>query len=297
MSDKTKGNLLLLLTAMLWGTGFIAQKLGNEVMPPITFNAVRQLLAGLVLTPVALLGFRRSGYFSPESNSNAQIVERRQRLTKAGILCGIFMLIGTMTQQMGLLTVSAGKSGFISSIYIVFTPLFSVIVGSRVKRRTVFCIALAMVGFAVMSLKGGLRSATAGDWLTLISAAGFAAQIVTVNCFVDKDNGVAISQLQFLFCGIAGLAIGIWAEHPAPESMLAAVPVLAYITIAPTTIGYTAQILGQKYTDASTAALIMSLEAVFATIFGAVFLQEIMSMRELAGAAIIFAATLIGQRE
>lgn len=282
---------------MLWGTGFISQKLGNEAMPPMTFNAVRQLMAAIVLTPVAMRGLRTSGYFSPKVSSRDQIEYRKKRLLKAGLICGIFMLIGTATQQIGLLTVSAGKSGFISSIYIVFTPLFSVIVGTKVNRKTVLCIVMAMMGFAVMSLKGGLGGATQGDWLTLVSAAGFAAQIVAVNCFVDKDNAVLISQAQFFFCGTAGLIIAVLAESPTLAAVFAGAPVLLYQTLVPTAGGYTLQIIGQKYTDSSTAALIMSLEAVFAMICGAIFLHEVMSIREIAGAAIIFAATLIGQKE
>ena len=287
----------MLLTAILWGSGFISQKLGNRVMPPMTFNAVRQLMAAVVLTPIVLRGLKASGYFSRESNTASQLDDRKKRAIKGGILCGIFMLIGTATQQIGLLTVSAGKSGFISSIYIVFTPLFSVIVGSKVKRRTVICIAIAMIGFAVMSLKDGISGATAGDWLTLVSAAGFAAQIVVVNQFVDKDNAVLLSQLQFLFCGAAGLVVALLMEGPAWAGVLAGIPVLLYQTFVPTAGGYTLQIIGQKYTDSSTAALIMSLESVFAMIFGALFLHEIMSAREIAGAAIIFAATILGQRE
>lgn len=297
MSDKNKGNLILLLTAALWGTGFISQKLGNAVMPPMTFNAVRQLMAAIVLTPVAMRGLRTSGYLSPKLNTREQLDHRKKRLLKAGLFCGAFMLIGTATQQIGLLTVSAGKSGFISSIYIVFTPLFSVIVGSKVSRRTVLCIALAIFGFGVMSLQGGLGGATAGDWLTLVSAAGFAAQIVAVNCFVDKDNAILISQAQFFFCGIVGLVIALAAEGPTLAAVFAGIPVLLYQTFVPTAGGYTLQIIGQKYTDSSTAALIMSLEAVFAMICGALFLHEMMSAREIAGAAIIFAATLLGQRE
>ena len=297
MSNKNKGNLILLLTAILWGTGFISQKLGNRVMPPMTFNAVRQLMAAVVLTPLVLYGLKKSGYLSRESNMYSQLADRKKRLLKGGVLCGLFMLIGTATQQIGLLTVSAGKSGFISSIYIVFTPLFSVIVGSKVKRRTVICIAIAMMGFAVMSLKGGISGATPGDWLTLASAAGFAAQIVAVNCFVDKDNAVLLSQLQFFFCGAAGLAVALIMEGPAWAGVLAGIPILLYQTFVPTAGGYTLQIIGQKYTDSSTAALIMSTEAIFAMIFGAIFLHEMMSMRELAGAAIIFAATILGQRE
>jgi len=263
----------------------------------MTFNAVRQLMAAVVLTPIVLRGLKASGYFSRESNTASQLDDRKKRAIKGGILCGIFMLIGTATQQIGLLTVSAGKSGFISSIYIVFTPLFSVIVGSKVKRRTVICIAIAMIGFAVMSLKDGISGATAGDWLTLVSAAGFAAQIVVVNQFVDKDNAVLLSPLQFLFCGAAGLVVALLMEGPAWAGVLAGIPVLLYQTFVPTAGGYTLQIIGQKYTDSSTAALIMSLESVFAMIFGALFLHEIMSAREIAGAAIIFAATILGQRE
>ncbi len=287
----------MLLTAILWGSGFISQKLGNRVMPPMTFNAVRQLMAAAVLTPLVLRGLRKSAYLSAENNTRTQLDDKKKRVLRGGVLCGIFMLIGTATQQIGLLTVSAGKSGFISSIYIVFTPLFSVIVGSKVKRRTVICIAIAMMGFAVMSLKGGLSGATQGDWLTLVSAAGFAAQIVAVNQFVDKDNAVLLSQLQFLFCGAAGLVVALLMEGPAWAGVLAGIPVLLYQTFVPTAGGYTLQIIGQKYTDSSTAALIMSLEAVFAMIFGALFLHEIMSLREIAGAAIIFAATILGQRE
>lgn len=297
MKDRTKGNLALLLTAVVWGTGFISQKLGNEVMPPMTFNAVRQLMAAIVLSPLAFHGLRKSGYFSYEKNSAEEIALKKSRLMKACVLCGIFMLIGTDTQQIGLLTVSAGKSGFISALYIVIVPFFSVILGQKVRARSVFCIVMAMIGFAVMSLKGGLGGATTGDWLTLISAAGFAAQIVAVNQYVDEDNAVAISCLQFLFCGVAGLIIAVMMEGPHIEAVFAGLPILLYQTFVPTATGYTMQIVGQKYTDSATAALIMSLEAVFAAIFGTLFLHEIMSFREIAGAAIILAATVLGQRE
>ena len=297
MKDRTKGNIALLLTAVLWGTGFISQKLGNEVMPPMTFNAVRQILAGIVLTPLVLHGLNRSAYLDSRNCSYEQITYRKQKLRRAGIICGLFMLIGTTTQQIGLLTVSAGKSGFISALYIVIVPFFSVLIGDRVRTRSVLCIILAMAGFAIMSLRGGIGGATPGDWLTLISAAGFAAQIVAINRYVDKDNALAISALQFYFCGIAGLVIALLWERPAAAAVFAGVPILIYQTLVPTAGGYTLQIIGQKYTDSSTAALIMSLEAVFAAFFGALILHELMSPREIMGAVIILLATIIGQRE
>lgn len=295
MHNKTKGNLILLLTAVVWGTGFIAQKLGNEVIPPMAFNALRQIMAGVVLLPVMMTSLKKSGYLNPECTPSTVLEYRRHKAIKGGIICGLFMLVGTATQQIGLLTVSAGKSGFISAIYIVFTPLFSAILGNRVKFKTFACIALAMLGFGVMSLKGGLSGATAGDWWTLLSAAGFAAQITAVNHFVDKDNDIVLSVIQMFFCGFIGITISLLIEHPTMPQVHAAMPALLFSTLVPTAIGYTTQIVGQKYTDSTSAALIMSLESVFAAIFGAMYLAERMSGREIMGSAIIFAAVIIDQ--
>jgi len=295
MTNKAKGNWALLLTAALWGTGFIAQKLGNEVMPPMAFNAIRQLMAAVVLCPVLAVSLKKSGYLSRETNTADQLLHRKKRILTGGFICGMLLMLGSMTQQIGLVTVSAGKSGFISSIYIVFVPLFSVLLGRRVTGRTFFCVVLAMIGFAFLSLKGGLGNVTAGDWWTLLSAAGFAAQIIAVNQFVDKDNDILLSVLQMAFCGIIGLIIAIAIEHPTGAQITAAMPALIFSTLVPTAGGYTLQIVGEKYADPSTSALIMSLEAVFAAIFGMLFLSERMAGREIIGCVIIFAAIIISQ--
>ena len=129
MKDKTKGNIALLVTALVWGTGFIAQKLGNEVMPPMTFNAIRQLMAAFVMFPIMLNAVKKNGYLSAELNTAEELRLKHIKMFKAYVLCGAFLLFGTMTQQIGLVTVSAGKSGFISGMYIVFTPIFAIIVG------------------------------------------------------------------------------------------------------------------------------------------------------------------------
>ena len=295
MKDKTKGNIALLVTALVWGTGFIAQKLGNEVMPPMTFNAIRQLMASFVMFPIMLNAVKKNGYLSAELNTAEELRLKHIKMFKAYVFCGAFLLFGTMTQQIGLVTVSAGKSGFISGMYIVFTPIFAIIVGKKADIKTFLCVAIAMAGFAILSLKGGLGGATAGDWWTLVSAMGFAAQIVAVDKFVDKDNDLLISVLQFFFCGTVGLLIAVLAEHPAMSSIAAGIPVLLYSTFVPTAIGYTFQIIGQKYTDSTTAALLMSLESVFALIFGAIFFKEVMSLRELLGCAVIMLAIVLDQ--
>ncbi len=295
MSDKFKGNAALLLTAIVWGTGFIAQKLGNEVMPPMTFNAIRQIMAAVVLSPIMLIGLKKSGYLNSSTNSQQALSYRKNKLMKACVLCGAFLMIGTMTQQIGLLTVSAGKSGFISALYIVFTPVLSVVIGNKVSGKTFVCVAVAMAGFALLSLRGGLGNTTPGDWWTLMSALGFAAQITAVNAFVDRDNDLIISVLQMGFAGVAGLLIAVIIEHPDLTQIGAGIPILLYSTFVPTAIGYTLQIVGQKFTDSTTAALLMSLEAVFAVIFGAIFLKEHMSGMELLGCLVIFIAVVVDQ--
>lgn len=295
MSDKFKGNTALLLTAVVWGTGFIAQKLGNEVMPPMTFNAVRQIMAALVLCPIMMMGLKKSHYLSPLKNSEEKLAFRKRKLLKACVLCGVFLMIGTMTQQIGLLTVSAGKSGFISALYIVFTPILGIVIGKKVHIKTFACVIVAMAGFALLSLRGGLGNTTPGDWWTLVSAVAFGAQITAVNAFVDRDNDLIISVLQMAFAGIVGLIIAIIIEHPNLSQLGAGIPVLLYATFLPTATGYTLQIVGQKYTDATTAALLMSLESVFAAIFGAIFLREFMTPMEMLGSAVIFAAVVADQ--
>jgi drug/metabolite transporter (DMT)-like permease len=155
---------------------------------------------------------------------------------------------------------------------------------------------LALFGFAVMSLRLD-GSMTQGDWLTLISALGFSAQMLAVSHFVDKDNSILLTVVQMAFCGIAGLLIAIPIESPSLTDFQNALPILLYSTFIPTCIGYTGQVVGQRYVGSTMAALILSLEAVFAAIFGMLFLNEVMSAREILGSAIIFIAVILGQIE
>lgn len=295
MGNKFKGNIALLITAIVWGTGFIAQKLGNDILPPLTFNAVRQIMASIVLCPVLAINLKKSGYLSRELNPIAKITYRRNKALIGGLVCGLFMLGGSVLQQVGLLTVSAGKCGFITALYIVITPIFSVVLGGRVNAKTVICVAIALVGFGFLSLKEGLGGTKPGDWYSLIGAMCFAAQIVAVNYYVDKHNDILISVLQMIFCGVVGITMALIFEDPTWVAVIKCMPALLYSTFVPTALGFTLQIVGQKYTDSTSAALIMSLESVFAAIFGALLLAERMEPRELLGCALIFGAVILDQ--
>ena len=297
ISNKMKGNAALLFTALIWGSGFIAQKLGMSVLPPLAFNGIRQLCAGIVLSPILIVALKKNGYFSREKNSYEQIIQRRKSVILGGFVCGAFLMLGTNLQQVGLVTVSAGKSGFITAIYIVLVPLFSIFFGKKLTLKTVFCCTLAMVGFAFLSLRGGLGNITQGDLLTFVSAVFFACQIIAVNNFVTKDNDLLLSVLQMLISGAVTLVISLIFESFTFADVMQCVPILAYTTFLPTAMGYTLQIVGQKYTDATTASFLMSLESVFSVIFGALILHEVMSGKELLGCVLIFAANIIVQIE
>ena len=297
MSNKFKGNVALLITAIAWGSGFIAQKFGNDILPPMTFNAIRQIFASIVLMPVMLVSLKKTGYLSKADNSIETISYRRKKSLIGGLVCGLFLLGGSIMQQVGLLTVSAGKCGFITALYIVITPIFSVVLGNKVNAKTFLCVAVALIGFGFLSLRGGLGGAQIGDWLSLIGAMFFAAQIVAVNYFLDSHNDIIISVLQMVFCGVLGIIIALIFEDPTMAQIWECMPVILYSTFVPTALGFTLQIVGQKYTDSTSAALLMSLESVFSALFGALILSERMAGREIFGCLLIFSAVIFNQIE
>ncbi|MBQ6622214.1 MAG: DMT family transporter [Mogibacterium sp.] len=295
MTDRTKGNFALLIAALVWGSGFIAQKLGMAYIEPFTFNGSRQFIAGIVLIPYALWVTRKSGAFS-RSQHRAEVVDRRRRqLLKASLICGLLTYIATSLQQIGLVTVSAGKSGFITAIYIVLVPLVGLLFGERSSLKLWFCVFLAMAGFALMSLQLDGSGITAGDLLTLLSAFFYALQIISISHFVTRNNAIQLATLQMLISGILGLITMALFESPDRVSYMASLAPLLYSALIPTAIGFTLQIVGQRYTDPTVASLIMSLEAVFALLLGALFLHERMILREQLGCIIIFAATILAQ--
>lgn len=295
IKEKTKGNIILTITALVWGTGFIGQKLGMNSLPAAGFNGSRQIMAALVLLPIMIAGLRKSGYLSKEKHDAAALKERKKRALKAGLVCGALMSLGTNLQQLGLMTISAGKSGFISTIYIVLVPIIGVFFGTKLRGKTVLSCAIAMLGFGLLSFTGGMEKVAIGDWLTLGSAICFAVQIIVVNFFVDKNNDLLISVIQMGFTGVSSMIVSLIFENCTLAGFIDCLPVLLYMALIPTAIGYTGQIVGQKYTDSTTASFLLSLESVFSVIFGAILLSETMSIKELFGCVLIFVANIIVQ--
>ena len=283
------------MTAIAWGTGFIAQKIGLDTLTPLAFNGVRYLMAMFFLVPLLLFDVKKTGYFDIDKNSAESIAYRKRNAIVGGFWSGIFMAISVNLQQLGLVTISVSKSGFITALYIAFVPIIGIFIGKKLLVRVYISCAVALTGFMLLSGQEGFGQFSIGDIYTLLSAIFFAVQIWVVSAFVNKDNDIILSVLTLGIAGLVTMIVSLIFEPVTWEAIVNTLPALLFSAIVPTSIGYTLQIVGQKYTDSTTAAFLMSLESVFAAIFGALILKEALSLREIIGCALIFGANMLIQ--
>lgn len=290
MGKKLQGTMMLLLTALIWGSSFVAQRAGMEYIGPFTFNGIRSLIGGLVLIPVIFL-------FSKEKNAELTEDEKKagkKTLLLGGILCGIVLFAASSLQQIGMVYTTAGKAGFITALYIVLVPILGVFIRKKVKPIVWLCVTLAVAGLYLLCMTDGL-SLSQGDLLVLLCAFAFSIHILVIDYFSPKTDGVALSCIQFFVCGILSLFPMFLAETPVWSAILDCwIPIL-YAGVLSCGVAYTLQILAQKHTDPTVASLLLSLESVFAAIAGAIILHEQLAPRELAGCVLMFAAIIIAQ--
>ncbi|WP_415929942.1 DMT family transporter [Zhenpiania hominis] len=290
MGKKLQGTMMLLLTALIWGSSFVAQRAGMEYIGPFTFNGIRSLIGGLVLIPVIFL-------FSKEKNAELTEAEKKagkKTLLLGGILCGIVLFAASSLQQIGMVYTTAGKAGFITALYIVLVPILGVFIRKKVKPIVWLCVILAVAGLYLLCMTDGL-SLGRGDLLVLLCAFAFSIHILVIDYFAPRTDGVALSCIQFFVCGILSLFPMFLAETPVWFAILDCwIPIL-YAGVLSCGVAYTLQILAQKHTDPTVASLLLSLESVFAAIAGAIILHEQLAPRELAGCVLMFAAIIIAQ--
>ncbi|MEG0829452.1 MAG: DMT family transporter [Anaerovoracaceae bacterium] len=295
MTHKLRGNLMLLLTAIIWGSSFVAQRAGMDSIGPFTFNGLRSILGGLVLIPVIFLMMKINKPVGEEKKRTLEEKKAsRKTLIIGGISCGIALFIASSLQQMGLVHTTAGKAGFITALYIVLVPILGLFIGKRVRPIVWICVLLAVVGLYLLCISDGF-SIGKGDLLVIACAVVFSIHILIIDHFSPKVDGVTMSCIQFFVCGIISIVPMFALETPNLASIMECWLPICYAGILSCGVAYTLQIVAQKNTDPTIASLLLSLESVFAVIAGVIILHEHISSKELMGCAIMFIAIILAQ--
>lgn len=277
-------NLLLLLTAALWGFGFIAQVLGMEHLQPYAFNGYRFLVGALSLLPLIY-------YFYKKGKLN--IGDSKSLLIGSGAM-GIILFIAASLQQVGLLYTTAANAGFITGLYIVIVPILGLTIKHKTGMNTWVGCLLAVLGLFYLSVKDDF-SIGYGDLLQLIGACFWALHILVIDHYSQKHSPLILAFVQFLICGLLSLAVSGAIETTQVENIIAAGGALLYGGLVSVGIAYTLQIIAQKKAHPSHAAIILSLEAVFAAIGGMWLLNQHLAERELIGCSLMLAGMLVSQ--
>lgn len=279
-----KANLLLLLTAAIWGLAFVAQRVGMEHVGPFTFNGVRFMLGALSLLP--LLFYFRADRQNLAPNLKSPLVP--------GLLAGMVVFVASSFQQIGLVTTTAGKAAFITSLYIVLVPVVGIFVGQRNGRWTWLGCILAVVGLYLLCIKESWSIQT-GDLLELIGAFFWALHILIIGYFAVRVDVLRLSCIQFVTCSLLSMAVALVMEPIVVSNLMAAAVPILYGGVCSVGIAYTLQAVGQKHAQPAHAAIILSLEASFAVLGGFLLLGEQMGNREIMGCLLMLSGMLVSQ--
>lgn len=293
MNDTTKKEnikkilsaLMLVVTAMIWGFAFVAQRVGAESVGAFVFNGIRFALGAVSLIPVYLI-------FEKEKSNR----EKFKRTLIAALVCGTVLFIASALQQYGIeLTKSAGKSGFITGLYTVLVPIISFIIYKQKGSIGVWIGAtLAVSGLFLLSVNESF-TVEFGDILLLIGAFFWAAHILVIDKFIAGVSPLRFASLQFAVCAVLNLIFAIFFDTFEFEAIMTALVPLLYGGLASVGIAYTLQIIAQKHLDPTSAAIIFSLESVFSAIGGAIILGEEMSAKGYIGCVLIFSGIILSQ--
>lgn len=289
--ESIKGKIILLIASILWGFAFVAQNKVANLVDTFTLNGIRCLLSALFLFPFVLI----------RKKKKTSELKPKKNLWISGIICGIFLCIAMNLQQFGISTypdgiASSGRSGFITALYVVFVPLMSLFFKKKLHINNLISSILATLGMYLLCFNSKIDSIYIGDLIVMGCALAFSFQILFVDKYSNVVDGFQLSFLQFLTCGILSSILMFIFEKPNLKNILSASLPILYLAIVSNGIGYTLQIIGQKYSKSPTIdSIIMSLESVFAAIGGAIFLKEQLTNRELIGCFILFLAVIIAQ--
>lgn len=281
--SKTGSDLLLLITAIIWGFAFVAQRAGMEFTGPFTFNACRFLLGGLLLIPLVIAQ-------KPKQFSKFQM----QYSIKGGILGGILLFGGASLQQIGMIYTTAGNAGFITGFYVVMVPIFGLIFSQKTNFNIWIGAVLALLGIYFLSVNKDF-TASKGDIYVFISAFVWAFHVLIISKYAPIGNAILIAVIQFIICGFLSLIFALYAEPIIWDGIIkAGVPIL-YGGLLSVAVAFTLQVVAQKNAHPSLAAIILSTESLFAVIGGWLILNETMTYRGILGCSLMLAGMILAQ--
>lgn len=282
-SQALRADILMLITAAIWGAAFVAQRLGMDAIGPFLYTGLRFALGAVVLLPLLYL-LPRGEHHEPMNRG----------LLLGGVLMGLALSLGINLQQVGLLFTSVTNSGFITGLYVIIVPLLGLLLGHRTGMGTWIGALLAVGGMFLLSVGDNFQVAR-GDWLQLAGAVVWGVHVLLVGFFASRHDPVRLAILQFITCAVISLALALVLEDIRLDAIVSAGPAILYGGVIAVAIGYTLQVVAQKHAIASHAAIILSLEAVFAAIAGALMLSESLHARGYLGCALMFVGMLVAQ--
>lgn len=290
MKSKMKGNILLLITAVVWGISFVAQSSGMDYVGPNTFIGLRTLLGGIVLLPVIFVLDKEK-----KKNGTYQPVNRK-KLLLYGFICGLCLWIASTLQTYGLADgITTGESGFITALYIIFVSVCGIFTGRKLSGKIICGVVLSMAGMYFLCLFGNGFAFSRGHLITLLCAVIFAVHILVIDKFSPQTDGVKLSCMQFFVAGILGCCAMFLLENPQWIAIKQCWLEIGYAGIMSCGVAYTLQIVGQKYTDPTSASMLMSLESVFSALAGWILLGQSMTVFQVSGCILMFAAIVLVQ--
>lgn len=285
-------NLMLLLATFIWGTAFVAQSTGMEHIGPFTFNVIRFFIGALVLLPVILLRDRAAGKrFTLFGTDDPQ---EKRALLRAGLLCGLILCFASGFQQIGVKYTTVGKSGFLTTLYVVLVPLFGLFAGKRVRPVVWLAVAAALIGAYLLCVSESLPI-NIGDVCVIICAVFFSFHILFIDRYAAQVDSLRFSALQFLVCSVATSVFMLLFETPAAENIAAAWGSLLYTGVLSCGVAFTLQVVAQKHIHPVVATLLFAMESVFAVLSGWLLLDETLTLREGLGCVLVFASVILAQ--
>ena len=294
MNRTFKSNLCLLGTALIWGFALVAQRDSMSVMGPFMYNAIRMFLGSAALVPVFIISDRIKRRSNEADKALEQTKAAGRTLLKGGIIAGVVIFLSMNLQQVALVSTDAGKTAFITALYIVLVPILGIFLKRRTNINNWIGAGIGAAGLFFLCVKSDFTVAT-GDILLLAGSLGWAVHIFIIDYFAPKVNAAKLISVQFFIAGLLSLTVALITETNTIEAVISSIPSLLYTGIMSSGIGYTLQTVGQKYAKPTTASIILSTESLFGALAGFVFLNEVMSGREFLGCGLMMTAIIIAQ--